>query len=264
MSVDIKVLKKLRELTQAPLSDCKRALEEWNNDIAVAQEWLKDRGAIKAAKNADRETNEWRILVTNQWWKVVWLKLACETDFVAKNDVFADLAHQINVIVRNLGRDLSCLSDLSESELTLMNKVLQDNFVTVGENMQIIDVFATTADNVFVYTHAGDKVSAVVFYDWEELIAKQVALQVASMNPLYLKRSDVPNEEIKEIELEIKEWLWDSKKSADIVNKILDWRLNKKISEFVLLEQSSIFDDSKTVWEMLWETEITWYIRFAI
>lgn len=263
MSVDMAILKKLRALTHAPLSDCKRALEEWNNDIGAAQEWLKERWAIKAAKNADRETNEWRVLVTNEWGTVVWLKLACETDFVAKNDVFKELAKQINDIVRWLNRTIDSISNLSKEELASLNKVLQDNFVTVWENMQIIDVFAV-AKNAYVYTHAGDRVAAVIFYDGEQSAAKQVALQVASMSPQYLSRDDISDQDIQKIKKEIADWMEESNKPADIVEKILIGRLNKQLSEYVLLEQASIFDDSKRVWDLLWSTKITWYIRYEI
>jgi len=257
------MLKKLRALTHAPMNDCKRALEEWWNDLSAAQERLKERWAIKAAKNADRETNEGIVLVTNQDWIVVWLKLACETDFVAKNDVFKSLAAEINDKVRSLWREISSLSDLSETEILDLNKVLQDNFVTVGENMQIIDVFRITK-NAYVYTHGGSKVCAVVFYDGKEEVAKVVALQVAAMNPQYFSRTEIPTEVIDDLKKGIQEELVDSKKPVDIQEKILAGRVNKHLGEIVLLEQVSITDDSKKIKDLLEETLVTWYIRYSI
>ena len=263
MSVDMNALKKLRATTHAPLSDCKSALEHSWNDMSAAQERLKERWAIKAAKNSSRETNEWIVLVTNRDELVVWLKLACETDFVAKNDLFISLGEQINEKIRGFSREISSIKDLSVVELADLNKVLQDNFVTVWENMKIVDAFSVKK-NAYIYMHWWNKLAAIVFYSWEESIAKNVALQVAAMNPMYYSMWDVPQEDVSSVKNEINDALSDSKKPDNILEKIVSWRLDKHFSELVLLEQTSIFDDAKKVKDTLWDTQINWFIRYSI
>lgn len=262
MSVDMKLLKELRAMTHAPLSDCKKALEASEWDLDGAQDWLRERWALKAAKNADRETHEWIVVIKNVWDLIVWLKLACETDFVAKNDTFKDLANQIVELVAWYGA-VSDYESLDQDKKDELNKVLQDNFVTIGENMQIADVFTST-DNGYIYIHPGDKVAAVVYYDGDEEAAKQTALQIAAMNPTYLSVDDVPQVDKDTMKAEFEEELKDSGKPAEILENIIQWKMNKRYGEFVLLEQTSIFDDSKKVGDALGDTTVSGYVRYAI
>ena len=262
MSVDMKLLKELRGLTHAPLNDCKKALEASEWDMNGAQDWLRERGALKAAKNADRETHEWIVMIKQIDDLIVGLKLACETDFVAKNDTFKDLASQIIDLVAGYGA-VSSFESLDQDKKDELNKVLQDNFVTIGENMQIADVF-TSSDAGYIYTHPGDKVAAVVYYEGDAEAAKQVALQVAAMNPSYLSVEDVPATETAEMKSEFEEEMKDSGKPAEILENIIKGKMSKRYSEFVLLEQTSIFDDSKKVKDALWETTVSGYVRYGI
>jgi len=256
------LLKELRALTHAPLNDCKKALEESDNDIGGAQDWLRERGALKAAKNADRATHEGIVVIKQVWDLIVWLKLACETDFVAKNDTFRDLAGQIVDIVASYGA-VSDYESLDQEKKDALNKVLQDNFVTIGENMQIADVF-TSSEKGYIYTHPGDKVAAVVYYDGDEEAAKQTALQIAAMNPSYLSTDDVPQAEKDEMKATFEEEMKDSGKPAEILENIIAGKMSKRYGEFVLLEQVSIFDDSKKVKDLLGDTTVSGYVRYAI
>lgn len=249
-------------MTHAPLSDCKKALEASDNNLDAAQDRLRERGALKAAKNADRATTEWIVKIKQIGDLIVGLKLACETDFVAKNDTFHDLASQIIDLVAWYGA-VSSYESLDQGKKDALNKVLQDNFVTIGENMQIADVF-TSADTGYIYTHPGDKVAAVVYYEWDEEKAKQTALQIAAMNPSHLSVDDVDQSEKDTMKAAFEEEMKDSGKPAEILENIIAGKMNKKYSEFVLLEQVSIFDDSKKVKDLLWETSVSGYVRYAI
>ena len=262
MSVDMKLLKELRGLTHAPLKDCKNALLESWNDLAAAQDRLREKGALKAAKNADRETNEWIVMIREIDGRIVWLKLASETDFVAKNEKFRALAEQILAIVSTYG-DVSTYGSLSQDQQDALNKVLQDNFVTIGENMRILDVFSTDK-SWYVYTHPWDRVAAVVYYDGDESVAKNVALQVAAMSPTCLSVDDVSQEEKDAMSEVFMEEMKDSGKPEEILKNIIVGKMNKKYSEFVLLEQVSIFDDSKKIKDTLGDTVVNGYVRYAI
>ncbi len=262
MSVDMKTLKELRAMTHAPLSDCKKALEASENNLDAAQDWLRERGALKAAKNADRATTEWIVKIKKIGDQIVGLKLACETDFVAKNDTFHDLASQILDLVAGYGA-VESYESLDQAKKDELNKVLQDNFVTIGENMQIADVF-TSSDNGYIYIHPGDKVAAVVYFDGDADAAKQVALQIAAMNPEYLSVDQVPQSEKDAMMAEFTEEMKDSGKPEEIMQNIIKGKMNKRYSEFVLMEQVSIFDDSKKVKDALGETKVSGYVRYAI
>lgn len=260
--VDMWLLKELRAATNAPLKDCKQALEESGNDYAAAQEWLKEKWILKAASKADRVTKEWVVVVKTFWNKTVGVKLACETDFVAKNDIFRWLA----ISVLEIASKSWPISSVTELDATIKNEIdemLQSNFVAIGENMQVADLFVREWTNI-AYVHPGDKLVAVVFYDGDEQKAKAAAMQIAAMNPTYLHVEDIPVEQRNEAKDRYTEEVAASGKPADIVEKIVAWKLAKEWSEIVLLEQASIMDETKKVSEMLGETKLHSFVRFAI
>lgn len=261
---DMKLLKQLRKMTHAPLKDCKSALEEANSDLDRAQEILKEKGALKAAKKADRETNEWVAIAKHVWDKTVWVKVACETDYVAKNSTFLDLVNQaIDIIAQE---DVAAsLADLSQKTLDAVDTLFKENFSTIGENMRLVDAFVETGKS-YVYVHAWNRIVSAVFYEGDEAAAKGVALQVAAMNPDYLTEADIPQEEADKLYAWFKKELEESWKPEAIHDKIIEWKLKKSWSENVLLRQSSLMDDSKTVGQVLESssTTVQKYIRFAI
>jgi elongation factor Ts len=184
--VDMWLLKELRAATNAPLKDCKQALEDSGNDYAAAQEWLKEKGILKAASKADRVTKEWVVVVRTFWNKTVGTKLACETDFVAKNEVFWWLAVNVLEIASKSG-PVASIAELDSGIKNEIDEMLQSNFVAIGENMQVADLFVREWTSVS-YVHPGNKLVAVVFYDGDEQKAKAAAMQIAAMNPTYLQR----------------------------------------------------------------------------
>lgn len=260
--VDMWLLKELRAATNAPLKDCKQALEDSGNDYAAAQEWLKEKWILKAASKADRVTKEWVVVVRTFWNKTVGVKLACETDFVAKNDIFRWLA----VSVLEIASKSWPVATAAELDATIKNEIdemLQSNFVAIGENMQVADLFVREWTSV-AYVHPGDKLVAVVFYDGDEQKAKAAAMQIAAMNPTYLSVDDIPSQQREEATARHTEEVAASWKPADIVEKIVAWKLAKEWSEIVLLEQVSILDETKKVKEMLGETKLHSFVRYAI
>ncbi len=260
--VDIALIKELREKTFAPLKDCKESLEQANGDLVEAEKLLREKGALKAANKSDRATNEGVVLVRQEGSKIAGLKLACETDFVARNETFIGLGQRIVDELLKLD-SLESYDKLDAAKKTEIETILKDNFVTIGENMQILEAFVRN-EQAYVYRHPGDRVAAIVFYEGDADKAKQVALQAAAMNPMYLDVSEVPADKVSELtEMYTKE-VKESGKPAEIVEKIVQGKLQKEWSDIVLLEQVSIVDDSKKVKELLGETKVTSFIRFAI
>jgi elongation factor Ts len=150
-TVDMSLLKELRAATNAPLKDCKQALEENNNDYDAAQERLKQKGIMKAASKADRVTKEGVVVVRIVGDKTVGVKLACETDFVARNETFRNLATRV-VEIASESAPVDSIADLDATIMEKIDELLKANFVAIGENMQVADLFVRTGTSV-TYVH---------------------------------------------------------------------------------------------------------------
>lgn len=262
------LLKKLRDTSFAPLKDCKEALVEANGDLDAALEWLKKKGAASAAKKADRETHEGVVKVVKDGQRVVGIKIGCETDFVAKNDLFVELCSKLLDEVKAYPKDFASLNEVDEDAKNKWNALVHEFVGKIGENVKLADAFIRT-ENAVVYAHPGDKIAAVVYYKGlavdAETVAKSVALQIAAMNPDYLSMASVPAAKIAEVKETIAADLASSGKPADIIEKIVAGRLDKEFADYVLLEQSAIWDDSKKVKDFTnGHLDIIDYKRFAI
>lgn len=267
MKIDISLLKKLREITLAPIKDCKECLIEANWDLDKAQEILKEKWKLKALKKADRETKEWIVKVAEKWGFIVWIKLACETDFVAKNESFHALAEELLTSLADYGIVCSNIDEIDSSVLDQFNKKAQEAIVVLWENIKIVDLFVTKlSSKSFIYRHPWDKIVWIVYYKWEkEDIAKEIALQIVAMNPQYLNIESIDSSDIEKMNIDFMKELEGSNKPKDILEKIVEWKRKKYYSEIVLLEQTYIRDDSKKIKEILWnDFEIIWYNRFWV
>lgn len=269
MVSEIDLIKQLRERTNAPLKDCKECLVEAQWDLERAEELLKEKWALQLAKKADRETNEWVVRI--KWfedWKFVWIKILCETDFVAKNQFFQDIVESALNILHDEVSECENIEKLPTEVSEKIDTLIKDNLVKLGEKIKVADVIVKTWA-AFAYNHPGDKISAAIFYKWEnpeiQTVAKQICMQIAAMNPEFLSLEQIDSTRLNLIKDELMEDLKDSWKPADIVEKIMQWRLDKALSEFVLLEQPSIRDDSKKVKDIIpnW-MEVVSYVRLSI
>jgi elongation factor Ts len=251
MKIDMNLIKQLREMTMAALKDCREALIEANGDIDVAHEILKKNGALKAAKKADRETNEGVVKLQSQGDMQAGIKLLCETDFVAKNDNFQALVDQLLQKILDAANAFDTLEQADASLVDDLQATIADAIVFIGENIKLEEAFATKG-NAYVYNHPGNRVASVIYFEGSsEDIAKELALQVAAMNPTYVSIDEVPQAEKDKILAGERELLIQSGKPADMVDKILEGKLQKSLAEYVLLEQESIRDGSKKVKELL-------------
>lgn len=264
----MQLLKKLRDMTLASLKDCSEALVQANGDLDLAQDILRKSGAMKAAKKADRDTNEGIVTFMQFGDKYVGLKLLCETDFVAKNDTFQALVQNILEVLSSVDTEISSIEAADAALIEKLQSMVTNAVATVGENMRLADIYVYTG-NAFAYNHPGNKVAALVFYtgSGEQAVtaAKEVALQVAAMSPQYLSVDEVPASEKDAIIAGERDALIASGKPADMVDKILAGKLAKSLAEFVLLEQESIRDSAKKVKELLpTDVTITKYIRLSV
>jgi elongation factor Ts len=162
---------------------------------------------LKAAKKADRATNEGIVKVRNTNDGVVGVKLACETDFVAKNELFHQLAEKILDILEKVDKEFENKEEIADFIEENVQPLIAEYIGKIGENIRLLDAFKKKG-NVYVYRHPGDKVVAIVFYEGgDENIAKEIALQVAAMNPRYISKEDIPQQVIDEMKEEFKKQL---------------------------------------------------------
>lgn len=250
MNISIDLIKKLRDITLAPLGDCKEALVESNGDIDQAQEILKKKWAIKADKKADRETNNWVVKFVVKNWALIGVKLLCETDFVSKNESFGKLVDSLVDVVANYDGDISPDS-IDEALMDTLQNLVKDQAVTIWEAMRIGYVIKKTW-NSYAYNHMGNTLASAVFYEGsDEEVAKACALQVAAMNPMYVSIDSVPADRISALTAEYTEEMANVDKPADIKAKIIEGRVQKAIQDDILLEQISIKDQTKKIKEIL-------------
>jgi elongation factor Ts len=260
MAITAAQVNDLRQRTGAGMMDCKRALEEANGDIQKAIEILRKKGASVAAKRAEKTANEGLVVtkVSDDKKFATILEINCETDFVAKSDDFVNLAKfVIDEVYKNKPKN---------REELLKNTAVQDRLNEVlgkvGEKIEISRFDNIEAkDGLLVdYIHMGSKLGVMIKFedvksgnDELYLMGKDMAMQVAAMNPISVKREDVPKETVdKEIEI-YTELAKKEGKPEQMLEKIALGRLNKFYQENVLLEQAFIKDNSKTVGDLLIE-----------
>lgn len=248
--VDIQLLKKLRETTFAPLKDCREALVESQWDFDKALQVLKDKWMSKASKKADRLTNEGIVKVVKNNGRVYWLKLLCETDFVAKNENFHELFDSLMEKIFSVKDDVDNLDALDSDLASELESMVSEFIWKLWENTKIGEIIVSNK-NAYVYNHPWNKVASIIYYQGDEDVAKELALQVAAMNPEYVSFESVPSDYREELLVKFKEEMKDSWKPENIIDQIIDWKLRKHLSDLVLLEQEYIRDNTKKIKEIL-------------
>jgi elongation factor Ts len=251
---------KLRKMTGAGMMDCKKALVEADGDFEKAIDILRKKGQKVASKRADKEANEGIVLAktTDDKKFAAVLKLSCETDFVAKNEEFLRFANNIiDKILSEKPKDVEALKKLKLNERTVEENVTEMVGKT-GEKMELAGYEFIEADSVYAYNHMGNKLATVLGLDKSngfEDAGRQLAMQVAAMNPIAVDKDDVPQEVIdKEIEIGKDQARQEGKPDA-ILEKIAMGKLNKFFRENTLLNQDFVRETKKTVAQYLKETD---------
>lgn len=259
MAITAADVNELRKKTGAGMMDCKKALTEANGDFEKAIEILRKKGASVAAKRAEKSANEGMIVtkVAEDHKKASIIEVNCETDFVAKSDDFVKLAHSVADAAFKTGAQDA--QQLLESDSQLKN-FLVDVMGKVGEKIEVSRVATEIAENGLLvdYIHMGSKLGVLVKFDnvsgnSNELIeiGKDIAMQVAAMNPICVYREEVPTSTIdKEIEI-YKELARKEGKPENILDKIAQGKLNKFYQENCLFEQAFIKDNSKSIKDLI-------------
>ncbi|MFB6257416.1 MAG: translation elongation factor Ts [Flavobacteriales bacterium] len=267
-------VRRLRDFTGAGMMDCKKALEEAGNDFDEAVELLRKKGQKVAAKRQEQEASEGLVLAkaSEDGKEGVLLTVNCETDFVAKNDEFSSFARDVLKVA--LEEKPATVEDLKEknypeSELSISEK-LTEIIGKIGEKIEFDTVKRVEAETVVAYEHPGNKIAALVGMNktGQEALAKELAMQIAAMDPVALNEETVP-EDIKERELENgREQARQEGKPDDIIEKIAEGKLKKFYKENTLLQQPFIKDNDKSVAEYLKDNDpeltVTTFERYSL
>ncbi len=247
-------IQKLRELTGAGMMDCKKALEESNGDYEAAQDWLRKKGIAKAAKREEREAKEGVVIAIANADKTrgVVVSLNCETDFAARNESFVAITTKIaDIALENFPETLEALLALPyEGSVSIADKVGEQNGI-IGEKIELSRYEPLTGAQILTYNHSNNKRSVLVAFnksdDTFEQAGRDVAMQIAAMNPVSVSRDDV-DPKIIEKEIEIgKELARNEGKAEEMLEKIALGRLNKFFQESTLLSQKFVKNNDVTV-----------------
>ncbi|MCD4704470.1 translation elongation factor Ts [bacterium] len=242
--VDLQQIKTLRDKTGAGMMDCQRVLEETNGNIEQAIEILRKKGEKIAAKKADREAKEGVVAVQKSGNKVAVVALNCETDFVARNEEFISTVNEFATYLLENGKE--GFSDWAEG------KIKDELIVKIGENLKLKDFDLIEGEVVDYYLHSNNKLASVVVLKGSDgELAKDIAMHVTAMKPEYLQVVDVPTETVSKEKEIYKEQLKKEDKPADIIEKIIEGKLNKFYEETCLVKQKYIKDDSMTIEKLL-------------
>ena len=247
-------VKKLREMTNVGMMDCKKALQATDGDMDKAVDWLREKGLAKAAKKADRVAAEGVAYATVVDGVGVVIEVNSETDFAAKTDAFMDLVKNLATIVATANpADVDDLKTCKYpgTDLTV-TEIMQEKVMSIGENMQIRR-FARFPENTSVaYVHAGGTHGVLVNLAVEggidaTEIGKNVAMQIAAMSPKYWDKSLVPQADVDH-ELQVQVALMDNdpkmaNKPAQIKEKIASGKINAFFKESCLLQQDFVRSD---------------------
>ena len=200
MAVSIEDIKKLRHMTGAGMMDCKNALAETNCDIQAAIEIIRKKGQAVAAKREDRQAAEGCVLSGAKPGFAAIVALNCETDFVAKNESFRTLTKQIlDAVIAAEPADIEAVKAL-EIDGRAIEALITDEIGKTGEKMELGAYEWVKAPEVAAYDHLGNKLATIVGLSEsgvDSAIGKEIAMQVAAMNPIAVDRASVPEETVK-------------------------------------------------------------------
>jgi elongation factor Ts len=252
---------KLRQQTGAGMMDCKKALTETNGDFEAAIDFLRKKGAKVAASRQDRDSNEGAVIgrTSEDAKRGVIIELNCETDFVAKNAEFIAFANEIaNVAVENKPASIEALYDLEidiENSRVKIGDAIIDKTGKIGEKIGVSKYEVIEGEKVIAYIHGNFRLAVLVALSADaagaEEAGKDVAMQIAAMNPVAIDKDGVDATTISR-ELEIaKEQTRAEGKPEEMVEKIAAGRLNKFYKESTLLQQEFVKDPSKSVAQFL-------------
>ena len=279
--ITAKAVKELRERTGAGMMDCKKALTETNGDMEKAVEVLREKGLAAAAKKAGRVAAEGivKTYVSEDMKKGSIVEINCETDFVALNEEFVGFAGRVAELVAN--SNVNTVEELLAEKLDgdkTVQEVLTELIAKIGENMSVrrFERFSVESGLVQRYIHGGGRIGVMAELACEASspvlaeVAKDVCMQIAAANPLFLSEADVDQESLEKEKEIYRAQALNEGKPEHIVDKMVMGRIKKYCKEVCLLDQAWVKDGDKSIAKLLEEKSkevgspitITKFVRF--
>ena len=267
--ISASLVKELREATGAGMLDCKKALEASNGNIEEAITWLREKGISKAAKKASRIAAEGLAVAKVDGNKAIVLEVNSETDFVAKNEEFTTLVDVIANAV--LASDVKTVEEAMK--LTVDGKTVEelivDKTATIGEKLSFrrFEVVTKEDSQVFgTYSHMGGKIVALTVLSADSELAKDIAMQVAAMRPLYLNREQVPADVLEKERTILREQAENEGLDPNKLDMIVNGRVNKYYEEVCLVDQGFIKENKMKVNKYVESknSEIICFVRYEV
>jgi elongation factor Ts len=252
MSITLEQIKSLRERTGVSTMACKQTLEETGGDEEKAIELLRKKGEAKAAKRADRSTNNGVVAIAEGEGKSAILALACETDFVAKNEDFVKAAKGLAQKVLENGEDIELTEEVSELTLAL------------GEKIDLKDKKLVEGNHLGTYVHGNNKIGVIVKLSGETEDEKErdVAMHVAAMNPKNISPEDIADEIVEKEKVIWTDQLKEQGKPEEIIGKIMMGKEKKFREEAALLTQSFVKNPELLIKDFLEDVTVEDFWRF--
>ena len=273
--ITAQMVKELREKTGAGMMDCKKALTECDGDMAKSIDWLREKGIAKAAKKSDRIAAEGLTRVAVEGNTGIVFEVNSETDFVAKNEQFLALLDTVrDVLLTEKPADLDAALACTVNGETVAD-IITTATATIGEKITLrrFAVVEKADDEFFgAYMHMGGKISALVVLKGKEdaKVAKDIAMQVASMNPQYVSRNDMPAEVVEHERKVQTEIVKNDEKLASKPEKVLagiiEGKVSKNLKDSCLVEQEFFLNPDQKVGQCLKESgvEVPSFVRYAV
>ena len=275
MAITASEVNKLRHQTGARMMDCKNALVESNGDFETAVDVLRKKGQKIAAKRGENDAKEGIIIAqsTEDSKAGVIVTLNCETDFVAKNSGYVQLVQSlVDLALDSLPKSLDELKGLAYNEKLSVEEKITEQIGILGEKLDLSAYALLESEKVVAYNHPGNQLATLVALninsDNADDAGKQVAMQVAAMNPIAVNKDGIDSKTI-EREIEVgKDQAIQEGKPAEMAEKIAMGRLNKFFKENTLLSQPFVRDNKQTVEQFLNTTEngltVSEFKRFSL
>ena len=248
--ISASMVKDLREATGAGMLDCKKALEASNGNMEEAITWLREKGISKAAKKASRIAAEGLAVAKVDGNRAVVVEVNSETDFVAKNEEFKNLVDAIaDTVLKSDVKTVEEANKLKYDDKTLEDLVVEKT-ATIGEKLSFrrFEIVTKEDDEVFgTYSHMGGKIVALTKLSKDPEVAKDIAMQVAAMRPLYLDRDNVPADVLEKERTILHEQAENEGLDPNKIDMIVNGRINKYYEEVCLVDQGFIKENKMKV-----------------
>ena len=264
-AIKASLVKKLREKTGLGMMDCKAALQESSGNIELAITNLRKSSALKAEKKSSRTAIEGVILssMNSDLNKVVLLEVNCETDFVSKDKHFLDFCKKVLKVAE--ASDAS--EDLLEIVAEEMRDIREELIQKIGENVVIRNVLSLQGKIINYYIHTNRRIGSVVsLKKGNQEVAKNIAMHIAALNPSVINPRDLTTEFLDQEKEIIQSQVQKENKTPDILEKIVNGRLEKRVAEVSLIRQPYVKDPNKSIEMYLQESraQIDCFIRLEV